>query len=166
MSPNGGVTQSIGTAKVKLPHVSKKARDAQIFSSLASGYLYSAGQLCDDGCEAYFNKTICTMTKKGKLILSGTCSANSQLWISDNIKYSNALYNDAATVKTFSQATEPQTTINLSSAHAPSHAANALCPEPHLATRIDFSMKLSSRQKYPPSAVPLMRDCYITYQGT
>ena len=32
MSPNGGVTQSIATAKVKLPHVSKKARDAHMSS--------------------------------------------------------------------------------------------------------------------------------------
>ena len=64
MSPNGGVTKSIATAKVKLPHVSKTARDAHILSSLASGSLYSVGQLCDDGCEAYFDKTSCTITKK------------------------------------------------------------------------------------------------------
>ena len=57
MSPNGGVTQSIATAEVKLPHVSKKSRDTHIFSPLASGSLYSVGQLCDDGCEAYFKKT-------------------------------------------------------------------------------------------------------------
>ena len=30
ISPNGGVTQYIVTAKVKLPHVSKKARDTHI----------------------------------------------------------------------------------------------------------------------------------------
>ena len=66
MSPNGGVTQSIATAKVKLPHVSKTARDAHIFSSLASGSLYSVGKLCDDGCKAYFNNTSCTITKKVK----------------------------------------------------------------------------------------------------
>ena len=36
MSPNGGVTQSIATAEVKPPHVSKTARDAHIFLSLAS----------------------------------------------------------------------------------------------------------------------------------
>ena len=35
MSPNGGITQSIATAEVKLPHVSKEARDAYIFLSLA-----------------------------------------------------------------------------------------------------------------------------------
>ena len=78
MSPNEGVTQSIATAKVKLPHISKKARDTNIFSSLESGSLYSVGQLCNDGCEAYFNKTSCTITKKGKLVLSGTRTANSQ----------------------------------------------------------------------------------------
>ena len=64
MSPNGGIKQSIATVKVKLPHVSKEARDAQIFSSLASGSLYSLGKLCDYGCEAYFNKNICTIKKK------------------------------------------------------------------------------------------------------
>ena len=52
MSPNGGVTQSIAIAEVKLPHVSKKSREPHIFSSLAPGSLYSVGQLCDDGCEA------------------------------------------------------------------------------------------------------------------
>ena len=83
-------------------------------------------------------KNICTI-KNGKLVLSGTCTDNSQLWISDDIKSSNTLYNEAATVKTFSQVAEPQTTINLLSSHTPSHAANALCPEPHLAARIAFS---------------------------
>ena len=64
MSPNGGITQSISTAEVNLPHISKKARDAHIFLSLASGSLYSVGKLCDNGCEAYFNKNMCTITKK------------------------------------------------------------------------------------------------------
>ena len=127
MSPNGGVTQSIATAEVKLPHVPKTARDAHIFLSLASGSLYSVGQLCDNGCEAYFNKTSCTITKKGKLVLSGTLTANSQLWIADDAKSPNALYYDATKVDNFSQAAEPQATINSSLALAPSHAANALC---------------------------------------
>ena len=39
MPPNGGITQSITTAKVNIPHVSKEARDSQIFSSLESGFL-------------------------------------------------------------------------------------------------------------------------------
>ena len=138
MYPNGGITQYIANVEVKPPHISKESRDTHIVLSLASGSLYFVGQLCDDGCDAYFNKNICTITKNGKLVLSGTRTANSKLWISDDIKSSNALYIDAATVKTFSQASEPQTTINLSSAHSPSHAANALCPEPHLAARIAF----------------------------
>ena len=111
MSPNGGVTQSIAKAKVKPPHVSKSAREIHIFSSLASGSLYSVGQLCNDGCEAYFNNTSCTITKKGKLVLSGTRTANRQLWISDNAESPNALYYDAAKVNNFSQAAEPQATI-------------------------------------------------------
>ena len=45
MSPNGGITQSIATAIVKLPHVSKETRDAYILLSLESGSLYSVGQL-------------------------------------------------------------------------------------------------------------------------
>ena len=138
MSPNGGVTQSIATAEVKPPQVSKTARDAHIFSSLASSSFYSVGQLCDNGCEAYFNKTSCTITKTGTLLLSGTRTANSQLWIADNAKSPNALYYDAAKVNNFSQAAKPQATINSSSALAPSHAANDLCPEPHLAARIAF----------------------------
>ena len=63
MSPNGGITQSIAIAEVKPPHISKEARDTHIFLSLASGSLYSVGQLCDNGCEAYFKKNICTITK-------------------------------------------------------------------------------------------------------
>ena len=70
MSRNGGITQSIATAEVNLPHVSKEARDAYIFSFLAFGSLYSVGQLCDDGCEADFNKNIYTIKKNGKLVLS------------------------------------------------------------------------------------------------
>ena len=138
MSPNGGVTQSSATAEVKLPHVSKTASDAQIFSSLASGSLYSVGKLCDDRCVAYFNKTSCTITKKVKLVLSGMRTASSQLWIADDAKSPNALYYDAAKVNNFPQAAEPQATINSSSALGPSHTANALCPEPHLAARIVF----------------------------
>ena len=114
MSPNGGVTQSIATAEVKLPQVSKTACDAHILSSLASGSFYSVGQLYGDGCEAYFNKTSCTITKKGKLVLSGTRTAKSQLWIADNAKSPNALYYNTAKVNNFSQDAEPQATINSS----------------------------------------------------
>ena len=64
MHPNGGITQYIATAKVKPPQVSKEARNAHIFLYLASGYLYSVGQLRDDGCEEYFNKNISTIKKK------------------------------------------------------------------------------------------------------
>ena len=124
------------------------------------------GKLCDDGCEAYFNKISCTITKKGKLVLSGTRTANSQLWIADEAKYRNALYYDAAKVNNFSQAAEPQATINSSSALASSHVANALCPEPHLAARIPFSMQRSSLHLSPPYATPSMQDCYIPCQGT
>ena len=112
MSPNRGVTQSLVTAKVNPPHVSKTARDAQIFSSLASSSLYSVGQLYDNGCKAYFNKTSCTINKKGKLVLSGTRTANSQLWISDDVKSPNALYYDASKVNNFSQAAKPQATVS------------------------------------------------------
>ena len=113
MPPNRGITQYIATTKVKPPHFSKEARDAQIFLSLASDSLYSVGKLCDDGCEAYFNKNIYTITKNGKLFLIGTRTANSQLWIANNIKASNALYNDTAKMKTFSQAAEPHNLIKL-----------------------------------------------------
>ena len=64
MSPNGGITQYITSVEVKLSHVSKEACDAHIFSSLTSGSLYFVGKLCNDGCEAYFNKNLCTITKK------------------------------------------------------------------------------------------------------
>ena len=52
LSPNRGITQSIATAKIKPPHVSKESRDAHILLSLASGSLYSVGQLCNNGCGA------------------------------------------------------------------------------------------------------------------
>ena len=71
-------------------------------------------------------------------MLSGTRTANSQLWIANNAKSPNALYYDAAKENFFSQAAEPQATINSSSALAPYHTDNALCPEPHLAARIAF----------------------------
>ena len=58
MSPNGGVTQSIATAEVKLPHVSKTAREAHILSSLASGSLYSVITLNVVNV-AFFQETVC-----------------------------------------------------------------------------------------------------------
>ena len=61
-----------------------------------------------------------------------------QAWIADDAKSPNALYYDVAKVNNFSQAAETQATIDSSSALTPSHAANTLFPEPHLAKRIDF----------------------------
>ena len=97
MSPNGGISESIATAEVDLPHVSAEAREDHIFSSLASGSLYSVGQLCDDGCEAYLDKDVCRITKNGLLVLSGTRTPNSRLWIADDKHTAafNAVFNDA-----------------------------------------------------------------------
>ena len=146
MSPNGGITQSIATAKVKLPQFSKEARNAHIFSSLTSGSLYSVGQICDDVCEAYFNKNICTITKNGKLVLSGTRTSNSQLWIADDIKSSNALYNDAATVKLFHKLlNRRQKSTRHRRMHRPMRPT--LCAQNHIWTHVLlFSMQLSSCQ--------------------
>ena len=62
MSPKAGISESIATAKVDLPHVSAEACEANIFSSLESGSLYSVGQLRDDGYEAYLDKDVCRIT--------------------------------------------------------------------------------------------------------
>ena len=166
MSPNGGVTQSIATAEVKLSHVSKTARDAHIFSSLASGSLYSVGQLCDDGCKAYFNKTTCTITKKVKLVLSGTHTANSQLRIADDTKVPNALYYDASKVNNFHR---PLIHRQQSTRHWRLHCPTrpTLCAQNHISPHASpFSMQLSSLQPYPPSEMPSMQDCYIPCQET
>ena len=56
VSPNGGISSSTHKAKLTVPHVSAQARKAHIFSSLASGLLYSIGKLCNDGCIAVFAK--------------------------------------------------------------------------------------------------------------
>ena len=113
--------------------MSAEAREAHIFSSLASGSLYSVGQLCDDGCEAYLDKDVCRITKNGLLVLSGTRTPNSRLWIADDKHTAafNAVFNDAERRKlNTSLSAEPQL--------SPTHVANDLCPEPHLAARIAF----------------------------
>ena len=88
MYPNGEVTQSIATAKVKLSQVFKTARDAHIFLSLASGSLNSVGQICDNGCTTYFNKTFSPSLRKAnqRLVECAPPTANYGLLTTVNLQ--------------------------------------------------------------------------------
>ena len=111
-----------------------KARGACIFYLLASGSLYSVGQLCDGVYEVYFHKDDFRITKDGLFFISGTRTPNSQLWITDDNHSTalNAVFNDAAKEKS-KTSFENDHTYSI-----PTHSANILCPELHLVTRITF----------------------------
>jgi hypothetical protein len=67
------------------PEMPHSAALAHIFPSLKDSSLLSIGQLCDHGCDAYFEATKVTISHKGKLMLTGKRSPGTigKLWIFD-----------------------------------------------------------------------------------
>ena len=77
---------STHTAEIPLPLLPPAARKVHLFPRLASGSLLSIGQLCDFGCEAFFDATTMRVMLDGTLICSGTRSDSTQrLWQVDTI---------------------------------------------------------------------------------
>lgn len=58
----------------------KAARKAHIMPDLQNGTLISVGQLCDAGCQAYFDATKAEIRYNGKLVLLGTRTGPCGLW--------------------------------------------------------------------------------------
>ena len=86
--PNSATLKSTHTASLGITELSDKANMTHLFQSLASGSLISIGQLCDAGCEAYFNKNTVNITLNGQIIINGHRS-NKTKWLRE-LKMANS----------------------------------------------------------------------------
>ena len=57
------------------------ARQAHIFPDFPGASLVSVGTLCDEGCTAHFDATSIIVLLRGRVVLSGTRTAATGLWI-------------------------------------------------------------------------------------
>ena len=72
---------STHTAELDMHQLPKQARTVHLFANMNNTYLLSIGQLCDAGCEAHFNDTMCSITYNNKPILIGTRNdSTNRLW--------------------------------------------------------------------------------------
>ena len=75
--------KSSHTARLLLADLPAAACKAHLFPRLASGSLLSIGLLCDHGCIAEFTQAVVTIRLHGKIILTGTRTPGTKLWIID-----------------------------------------------------------------------------------
>ena len=80
--PNNTKMKATHTGLIDIPQLPTAARQAHIFSSLASGSLLSIGQLYDHGWSAYFDKTKLYIMYNGHIIMQGSCGPT-KLWSID-----------------------------------------------------------------------------------
>ena len=79
--PNGDLLQSTTQAcQLSLPQLPDKAREAHIIPGLTHSSLVSIGKLCDEGCEATFNKKEVHIIKDNEIILTGQRDLHTGLW--------------------------------------------------------------------------------------
>ena len=73
-----------GTEQGHLPlnpaSLSDTATQVHVFPHLSSASLLSLGQLCDDDCKIYLNKTSMKVYKDDKIVLTGTRNLTDGLW--------------------------------------------------------------------------------------
>ena len=74
---------STHTAEMYLPELPTAAKTGHIVPDLASSPLLSIGQLCDAGCGLLFSAGDVTVSFKNKIILRGTRTPLTRLWIID-----------------------------------------------------------------------------------
>ena len=80
--PDGRMATSTHTCKLLLPaDIPPLARKAHIFPDFPGASLVSVGTLCDEGCTAHFDATSIIVLLRGRVVLSGTRTAATGLWI-------------------------------------------------------------------------------------
>ena len=79
--PNGSIIQATHTALLDLPSLPLAARTAHIFPDLKNGSLLSIGEMCDHGLTAQYTKHTVNIFNGSHLVLSGTRSPHSRLWL-------------------------------------------------------------------------------------
>jgi hypothetical protein len=80
-NPNGTTMMSTHTAEMFLPDLPTEAKTGHIVPELSSSPLLSIGQFCDAGCDVLFSAGDVFITLNNKIILQGTRTALSRLWI-------------------------------------------------------------------------------------
>ena len=82
-NPNGATMESTHTAEMFLPGLPTAAKTGHIVPELASSPLLSIGQFCDAGCEVLFSAGDVIVKLHNEIILCGTRTPLSRLWIID-----------------------------------------------------------------------------------
>ena len=72
LCPNNQYLTSTHTVNLSFPNLPPTAKSAHLFEQLTSGSHLSIGQLCDAGCEAFFDATRMVILSQQKIVLIGT----------------------------------------------------------------------------------------------
>ena len=79
--PDMSTIQADQQGFLPLPNsISPEGSKAHVFEDITNASLISIGQLCDDGCEATFDKEKMNVSKNGKKILTGVRNLSDGLW--------------------------------------------------------------------------------------
>jgi hypothetical protein len=79
--PNGDTLQSNNTGfALDIPQLPQEARQAHLLPGLTHSSLVSIGKLCDEGCEATFDKNKVVVSKDDTTVLTGTRDTRTGLW--------------------------------------------------------------------------------------
>jgi hypothetical protein len=79
--PNGDTLQSNDTGcELDIPQLPQEARQAHLLPGLTHSSLVSIGKLCDEGCEATFDKNKVVVSKDKTTVLTGTRDTRTGLW--------------------------------------------------------------------------------------
>jgi hypothetical protein len=78
--PDSTTISSTHNGQLPIPSLSKMARNATILPHLKSASLISLGQLCNDNCDIFLNKTKLFVLKNNELLLQGFRNKQDGLW--------------------------------------------------------------------------------------
>lgn len=79
--PNGTFIKSTHTGELNIPNLPAGAKFAHVFPDLKTGSLLSIGNLCDYGLKAIYDKDTVKIYKDDQLLITGTRSPSSKLWM-------------------------------------------------------------------------------------
>jgi hypothetical protein len=79
--PDAGTMRATHTDELPIKALPYAARQAHLFPTLSSGALLSIGQLCDPGCQTFFNASTVNIIKNHKLILQGQRNLTNGMWV-------------------------------------------------------------------------------------
>ena len=121
--PNGSVINSSHTANLQLhPALPVEASNAHIIPALSENSLISIGQLCDNGCTAFFTADKVTVNYNGDPIIEGPRNQVDKLWYIDLGQ----------------GAQDHQHTLDAIALAAPHYSCNAINPSTTMADRIAY----------------------------